>query len=181
MNDLLILLLSRSALLILWTIQTLLYNMKPTQETTVLGSVFKLLPGNQLISHQIYWSNWPPIYSKPQTSTRGPYQVLAILWWRTNYLKLQNYLRRELPTTIANVVPPPQLYPKHVINSLHPAVSVQDTALQTNVAIHRPSLPPVILCILDKICKCEYIEFSTLNTKAMFGTPEPTTQISFTV
>jgi len=68
-----------------------------------------------------------------------------------------------------------------VINPPRPAVTVQDAALPTDVATHKPSLPPVTPCILDKIHKGEYIDFGTLTTRAMFGTPEPTTQTSFTL
>ena len=53
-----------------------------------------------------------------------------------------------MPTTIANVVPPPQLNLQHVINPPCPAATIQDTALPTDVATHRPSLPPVTPRIL---------------------------------
>jgi len=56
-KNLLILLLGKSTLLIPGTIHKLLYNMKPMQQTTLPGLVLKLLPGNQPISHQIYWLN----------------------------------------------------------------------------------------------------------------------------
>jgi len=68
-----------------------------------------------------------------------------------------------------------------VINPSRPAVTVQDVALPTDVATHKPSLPPVTPCILDKIRKGEHIDFGTLTTRAMFGTPEPTTQTSLTL
>ena len=89
--------------------------------------------------------------------------------------------RRELPTAIANVVPPPQLNPQPVINPPRPAVTGQDAALPTDVATHKPSLPPVTPRILDKIRKIEHIDFGTLTLRAIFGTPERTTQTSFTL
>ena len=82
----------------------------------------------------------------------------------------RNYQQLLLPTAIANVAPPPQLNPQPMINPPYPAVTVQDVALPTNVANHKPSLPPVTPCILDKIRKGEYIDFDMLTTRAMFRT-----------
>ena len=76
-------------------------------------------------------------------------------------LELPHGYRWELPTTIANVVSPPQLNPQHVINPPRSAVTLQDT---TDIATHRPLLPPVTPCILDKLCKVNTAVYWFLHT-----------------
>ena len=95
--------------------------------------------------------------------------------------ELQHCVRRELPAAITDIPPPPQLSSQHMIN---PTVTVQGanfTVSPTATGIHRASLPPVTPRILEKIRKGEFIDFSALTTKAMFGAPEPTSQTSFTL
>ena len=95
--------------------------------------------------------------------------------------ELQHNARQELPAAITGVLPPPQVNPQYAIN---PAVTVQGTnpiAPPSVVVTHRSSLPPVTPRILEKIRKGEYIDFSTLTTKSMFGASEPTSQTSFTL
>lgn len=88
--------------------------------------------------------------------------------------------RQELPPAIANIPLPSQLIPWQTITP--PVITIHGTNPPTwppESTLHRTPLPPVTPRTLDKIRKGEYIDFSTLTTKAMFGTPEP--QTSFTL
>jgi len=51
-------------------------------------------------------------------------------------------------------------------------------SLPSSTAAHHTLLPPVPLCEQEKFIKGEYIDFSTLNTKAIFSTPEHTVYVT---
>jgi len=90
--------------------------------------------------------------------------------------------RQELPPAIATIPPPS---PWQTILPPHPAITVHGTyqspTLPPESTSHRTPIPPVPSCTLDKIQKGEYIDFSTLTTKAMFGTPVPHTSCTLEV
>ena len=145
-----------------------------TQHAAAINST--TIPANLLAQLATYLQQTPESHQVRATPAAG--QVSDQL---SEASELQHCVRRELPAAITDIPPPPQLSSQHMIN---PPVTVQGTNFTVSpmaTGIYRPSLPPVTPRILEKIRKGEYIDFSTLTTKAMFGAPEPTSQTSFTL
>jgi len=82
--------------------------------------------------------------------------------------------QQRLPPPIANALPPPASIQGPQPRVVYP---VQPQAHQSTTT----PLPPVPPRILEKISSGAYIDFTTLTSKSMFGTPEPAPPQSLTL
>jgi len=92
--------------------------------------------------------------------------------------------QQQLPPPIANALQPPAttqpLQSTAVTTQPHQRTAVYPAQPQVHEST-TPQLPPVPLQILEKIISDAYIDFTTLTSKLMFSTPEPTTPQSLTL